>query len=580
MSSVSDIRPAFRGPWSWPSYQTVLFLGGFAVLAWSILAFLYAPLGSVLGAAFGREGTSAADTIARLAGARNVRAALWNTFWMASVTVITVNIVGLFQVAVLEFFYVRGAVFLKIAYATPLVFGSVTAITGYNFVYGDKGVITELLSFVVTDLDRDWFRGWPAVLIAHTFLMTQYHFLFLRAAVRRVDFSTVEAARSLGASPMLALISVVLPVIRPTVFAVSLLVLLGALTSLAAPAILGGRNFRMLNQMILGLNSIRRQDMAAMLALLLGILSLLVFLVLRWIERRQTFVGGAKTPAPMQKIQLKNPISRFALSITAWVLCAIYATPVVFTILFSFAPSQSIATDILPSSLTLANYISVLSEQETLEPMVNSIVMSLMAIAVVLCLAVFAGRLISRTRSLWSGLVEFSLFIPWVLPSSLVAIGLILAFDAPNILVGGEVLLGSYAILPIAYGILIVPMMVRLIGAAMAGLDPSLEHAAQSLGAGPLTRFMRVTLPILAPVLILVSALSFNDLVNEYTVSAFLYNPNNRPLGVAIAGFATSNDPENLAKGLVYAALVMSVSFVVIMLADRLGLGRAPVSAV
>ena len=580
MSALSETPPGPRPRWHWPSYQMVLFLGGFAVLAWAILTFLYAPLASVLSTAFGREGTTAAETIARLADARNVRSALWNTFWMAGVTVITVNLVGLFQVAVLEFFQIRGAAVLKVAYATPLVFGSVTAITGYTFVYGDNGVVTELLGFVFPDLDRDWFRGWPAVLIAHTFLMTQYHFLFLRAAIRRVDFATVEAARSLGASPIRALISVVLPVIRPTVFAVSLLVLLGALTSLAAPAILGGREFRMLNQMILALNSIRRQDMAAMLALLLGVLSLIVFLVLRWIERRQTFVGGAKTPAPMQKIQLKNPISRFALAAMAWMLFVIYATPVVFTILFSFAPSQSIASDILPSSLTLANYISVLSERQTLEPMVNSVVMSLLAIAVVLCLAVFAGRVISRSRSVWSGLVEFSLFIPWVLPSSLVAIGLILAFDAPNILVGGDVLLGSYAILPIAYGILIVPMMVRLIGAAMTGLDPSLEHAAQSLGAGPLTRFVRVTLPALAPVLILVSALSFNDLVNEYTVSAFLYNPNNRPLGVAIAGFATSNDPEILAKGLVYATLVMGVSFVVIMLADRLGLGRAPVSAV
>ena len=580
MSALANAVARSQPHLSWPQPGRILYLCALAGLAWAIITFLYVPLGSVFATAFLQENHTAGETIARLAGARNVRSALWNTFWMTGATVITVNIVGLFQVAALEFFKLRGSGILKIAYATPLVFGSVTAITGYNFVYGSSGAVTDLLAYVFPGIDRNWFHGWPAVLIAHTFLMTQYHFLFLRAAIRRVDFATVEAARSLGASPMRALVQIVFPVILPTIFAVSLLVLLAALTSLAAPAILGGREFRMLNQMILGLNSIRRQDMAAMLALLLGAISLAVFLALRWIERGQRYVGGAKTPVPMQRIVLKNPVASALVQSFAWLLFVIYATPVLFTILFSFAPSRSIATDIFPRNLTLENYRAVFGAQQTLEPLVNSVIMSIMAIVAVLLLALFAGRLITRTRSLIGGVVEFSLFIPWILPSSLVAIGIILAFDAPNPLIGGEVLLGSYAILPIAYGILIVPMMVRLISASMVGLDPALDEAAQALGAGPLRRFASITLPLLAPVLILVSALAFNDLVNEYTVSAFLYNPNNRPLGIAIAGFATANDPEALAKGLVYATLVMGVSFIIIMTADRFGLGRAPISAV
>lgn len=570
---------------SWPAIRIghvrrLCFWFGIGCLVWAIVTFLYAPLLSVFGEAFLREGTATTDTMARLAGARNVREAVWNTMWMAAATLITVNLVGLFQVAVLEFVEVRGAGLLKIAFATPLVFGSVTAIMGYQFVYGDNGVLTEAMSRLFPEFDRRWFRGWPAVLIAHTFLMTQFHFLFLRAAVRGVDFATVEAARSLGASPFTALYRVVLPVISPTIFAVSLLVLLSALTSFAAPAILGGRDFRMLNQMILGLNSIRRSDMAALLALLLGLVSLIVFLALRWVERRGQYSGGAKTPVPMQKIVLKHPLARFGVQLTAWILFVIYMTPVTLTVLFSFAPSSSIATDIWPSGLTLSNYIGVLSQDQTLRPLINSILMSSLAVGCVLMIALFASHLIARSKSPLMGLLEFSLFIPWVLPSSLVAIGLIVAFDSSNPLVFGEVLLGSYAILPIGYGILIVPMMVRLIGASMAGLDPALDDAARSLGAGPLIRFQRVTLPLLAPVLILVSALSFNELVSEYTVSTFLFNPNNQPLGVAIASLAASNDPEQLAKGLVYATLVMSFSFVIILLADRLGLGRAPPTAV
>ncbi|MCI5077941.1 iron ABC transporter permease [Oricola sp.] len=560
--------------------RTTLFWAAVLVLAWAIVAFLYAPLASVLGKAFLAEGRVTTETIARLADSRNVRQALWNTVWMTAATLITVNLVGLFQVVVLEFVNVRGSGFLKIAFATPLVFSSVTAITGYNFVYGDHGAVTELLTWIFPEMERRWFRGWPAVLIAHSFLMTHYHFLFLRAAVRRVDYSTVEAARSLGASPFTALVRVVFPVVLPTVFAISLLVLLSALTSFAAPAIVGGREFRMLNQMILGLNSIRRADMAAMLALMLGAVSLIVFLALRWIESRGRYTGGVKTPVPMQRLDIRNRFANTAVHAVAWALFVIYATPVVLTILFSFAPSASIAMDVLPSRLTLSNYVTVLTESQTVEPLINSAVMSLLAVGVVLALSLFASHLIARYRHVSLAVLEFSLFIPWVLPSSLVAIGLIIAYDASAPILFGNVLLGSYAILPIAYGILIVPMMVRLIGASMTGLDPTLDEAARALGAGPLERFVRVTLPLLAPVLILVSALAFNDLINEYTVSAFLYNPNNRPLGVAIASMAASSNPEQLAQGLVYATLVMGFSFIIILVADRLGLGRAPLSAV
>ena len=558
----------------------ILFWLALLGLMWLVVTFLYVPLLTVLDAAFTKEGAVTSETILRLMASRNVQASLFTTLWITAITLVTVNIVGLFQVAVLEFFEIRGSAILKVAFATPLVFASVTAITGYSFAYGSSGAVTGTIVQIFPDMDKNWFRGGLAILIAHSFLMTHYHFLFLRAAIRRVDFSIVEAARSLGASPVGTLLRIVLPVIAPMIFAVTLLVLLNSLTSFAAPALLGGRDYRMINQMILALNSIRRTDMAAMLALLLGTVSLIVFLLLRWVEHKGRYVGGAKTPVPMRKIALRNRWGRWLVHALAYGLAVIYLIPVLLTIAFSFAPSQSIAVDIWPSGFTLANYKAVLFDGRAVAPLINSVIMSLMSVAGVLCVALFASHLIATKRNFAASVLEFSLFIPWVLPSSLVAIGLITAFDAPNWLIFDRVLLGSYEILPIAYGILIIPMMIRLIGSAMVGLDASLNDAARALGAGPFYSFRRITLPLLAPVLILVSAMAFNDLVNEYTVSAFLYNTNNTPLGVAIAAGAASNDPEITAKTLVYATLVMGFSFFVIMLADRIGLGKSRLSPV
>ncbi|MEM9590097.1 MAG: iron ABC transporter permease [Pseudomonadota bacterium] len=552
-----------------------LFYVSLAFLAWLVITFLYYPITAVLFEAFGASGTPLSETVDRLLGSENVRESVFNTIFMACLTVVTVNVIGLFQVAILEFFSVRGSGFLKVAFATPIVFTSVTAITGYVFVYGEFGTLTKFLTLFAPEMETKWFAGWPAVLIAHSFLMTYYHFLFVRAAIRRVDFATVEAARSLGASPTYALIKVVFPVMAPTVLAVSLLVFLQALVSFAAPAILGGREFRMLSQMILSLQSIGRSDMAALLALVLGFAALLVFLGMRWIESRGAYTGGSKTPVPMQKIRIRNPVTNGIVHVLAYALFVIYLVPVLSTVIFSFAPSASIATELFPTTFTLDNYIAVLTTERTFNPIANSVTMGLITVISVLCICVFSTHLIARNRNFVSNTLEFSLFIPWVLPGALVAVSLISAFDLPSPLLFGNVLLGTYAILPIAYAIIIIPVTVRLLTAAMANLDPSLEDAGKSLGASGLYIFYRITLPILAPVLVLIGAMKFTDILNEYTASAFLYNVNNMPLGVAMVdNFRSSTDPEADGKALVFSTIVMTLSFCVVMVAERLSLGR------
>jgi len=191
---------------------------GLIVIAWAVLTFLLVPMLAALQAALFRLGSLAMfDAVSELARSRRVRAALWNTVWMTAATTLTVTIVGMFQVAVLEYFRVPGRGFLKIAFSTPLVFGGVVAAAGYNFTYGPSGAITAALAALFPSLPRDWFIGWFGVLFAHTFLMTSFHFLFLRAAMRRVDYSTIEAARSMGASEMTILRCVVLPVILRSV---------------------------------------------------------------------------------------------------------------------------------------------------------------------------------------------------------------------------------------------------------------------------------------------------------------------------------------------------------------------------
>ncbi len=545
----------------------------FVAVLWLAISFIYGPIWSVLKFAFAPEGTVSFVALGELSGSRRVRSAIFNTLLVTGLSIVTVNVVGLFQVAVLEYLKVPGRGFLRLAYSTPLVFTSVAAATGYGFVYGQTGVLTRILQTFLPNLPNDWFSGTLAVVFAHSFLLSSFHFLFLRAAIRRVDYSIIEAARSLGAGNARAFVQVVLPVLMPTVLATTLLVAYKSLGSFAIPSVLGGQRYDMVTELILTLNSLRRQDMAAMLSIGLGIAVLFCIVSMQYVERRIDYTGGAKTPMPIQRV----PVTGFALRLPvygfAYLTAMIQLMPVFLVVLFSFAPAKSIGTQVIPTELSLDNYITVFTQGNAFVPLKNSVLMGLSAIAAGIAISLFVVTLVSRVRGRIANALDLTFMLPWILPAPFIAIGLILAYGGPSPLVFGSTLLGGYWILPIAYCIGAIPLMIRFLRASFVSLDPALSEAAQSLGAPAHYRFMRITLPLVLPVILLVSCMTLNTLMSEYSMSAFLFNVNNKPLSIALFEGARSPNPEQAAINMVYIVLIMALSLVTITLADKYGLG-------
>ena len=556
-------------------FQTTLYYFGIAVVLWVAVSFVYTPIYAVLTKAFVSDGTVSFAAGAELAGSKRVISAISNTLIVTVLSIITVNIVGIFQVAALEYVSVKGRRILKVAYAMPLVFVSVVAATGYNFTYGQTGVLTRAIQLVYPALPNDWFSGLFAVVFAHTFLLTSFHYLFLRAAFRRVDYSVIEAARSLGASNLRAFVSVVLPLLLPTIFATSLLVAYKSLGSFAIPAVLGGRRFDMVAELILTLNGLRRPDMAAMLSIALGLAVIICILVMQRIEKKGSYSGGSKTPVPIQRIELSNPVVKVVVHTFAYLVALLQLLPVALVLLFSFAPAKSIISEIIPSSLSLTNYIAVFSGGEAFTPLKNSLLMGASAVVIGLVVSLFVVILANKYKNKLTTGLDLTFMLPWILPAPFIAIGLITAFATPNLLMGNQTLLGSYWILPIGYAIVVIPLMIRFLRAAFYSLDPYQLEAAQALGASPFYRFTRVTLPAIMPVIILVAGMNINTILSEYSMSAFLFNVNNKPLSIALFEGSRSTNPEQAAINLVYMTLIMVFSYFIISIADRYGLGRS-----
>ena len=66
---------------------------------------------------------------------------------------------------------------------------------------------------------------------------------------------------------------------------------------------------------------------------------------------------------------------------------------------------------------------------------------------IVAMIAILVSRIIHKSHGLFATLLEYSMLIPWLLPGSLIAIGLMITYDSPRLLVFNKVLIGTTVIL-------------------------------------------------------------------------------------------------------------------------------------
>ncbi|MFE4540491.1 ABC transporter permease [Streptomyces scopuliridis] len=546
-----------------PRSPLVLVTG--ALLLWFVFAFLVFPNLVVLREIFLPDGSFSTRAFARLWSSDRARASLLNSFLLAALLSVTVNAVGVFVVLATRYFAVRGARLLWLGYATTLVYGGVVAVSGYTFVYGEHGFVTRLLSAVFPGMDPAWFSGMPAVVMVMTLTGTSYHLLFLTSALGRVDHQTIEAAQQLGASPWRILRQVVLPVLKPTLFAVTVLTFLGGLTAFAAPQVIGGRDFQTITPMIFTFAGIpSSRDLAATLAVLLGVATLILLTVLNRMQAGGTYFSVSKVPTALRRQRIGDPVANAIVHVLAYALFAAYLIPPLLIVVFSFTDASTIASGrITTGSFTLANYSQVLTDATASWPFVVSIGYAAVTATVVIALMLFVARVLHKYVNPVTVAVEYLLHIPWMLPSTLTALGLIVTYSVPRSAAGGRVLTGTLALLAVAYIAAKIPITLRMLKAAYAGIPDSLEEAAALLGAGGLHTFRRVLLPLVLPTAAAVSALNFNSLLDDYDISVFLAHPLYEPLGIAIQN-ATRNEGsgDSTALTLVYAVLLMAVSSV------------------
>ncbi|KDP90485.1 MULTISPECIES: ABC transporter permease [Clavibacter] len=529
---------------------------------WFIVTFLVFPNANLLVTTFFPDGAFSGRALEKLVSSDRAMRSVGNSLLLAVTLAITVNVVGIFIVLVTEYFVVRGSRVLWLGYATTLIYGGIVLAAGYNFIYGRYGFVTAIAQRVLPDLDPDWFSGYFAVVIVMTFATTTNHMLFLRSSLAAIDHQTIEAARSMGAGTGRILFRIVLPALRPMIFAVTVLTFLTGLGALTAPLVLGGTGFQTVAPMIVTFSkSTSSRDLAALLAIVLGVATIVLLAIMNRVEKSGVYFSVAKVATPLQKQRIRNPIVNGVVHVVAYALFVVYALPVILIVLFSFLDSKSVQTGTITlDSFTLRNYATVLGSPDVLRPFVVSLVYSALAAVIVVAGLLFVARMIQRNRNWVTATLEYLLHIPWILPTILIALALLQTFDRPQPLIGGQVLTGTTWLLLVAYVVVKVPFTLRLLKAAFASVPQSLEDAARILGAKSLTTFRRVLVPLVIPTVAAITALNFNSLLDDYDAAVFLYQPLYEPLGIAIkASTEGEANLDSMSITFVYTVLLMII---------------------
>jgi iron(III) transport system permease protein len=414
--------------------------------------------------------------------------------------------------------------------ALPVALPPLVGVVAFLYLWGESGVGTRLV-MAALGLERAPWRldGLGAILVVHAYSMYVYFYLFTRAALVRFDGALVEAAASLGAGPARRFVRVVLPALRPALAGAAVLTFLTALGSFSAPYIFGG-NYRVMTTQILATKQNGEVDLAEVETVVLTLVALAALLVARRLDRGEAARRRGTAARPRFAV---GRAARLAAGAAGWGLAMLLLAPHLTLVLLSFVPRGSWSTELLPPVLSLANYRILFGSAEALRPVGNSLTMAAGATAVALALGFAAARTTRRGGGLGraAGLL---LSVPWAVPATAFAVALATTHSVLQPWSGRFLLVGTLAILPLAYLARSLPATGRAAIAGLAQLDPGLEEAAASLGAGKLRTLWRVTLPVLRPALVSGALLAFLTSFGDFVASIVLYTFETRPIAIEI----------------------------------------------
>ncbi|MBM7702369.1 ABC transporter permease [Metabacillus iocasae] len=488
--------------------------------------------------------------------------ALWNSVYISLLSVLFSALIGIPLAFIFNRYDFPGRSFFASAAIMPIVLPSLVGVMAFMFLYGETGLIPNAIKDLF-GLDDVPFKigGVSGILIVHAYTMYVYFYMTVSSAIHKIDPSLEEAAYNLGASRFKVFWRVTFPLLTPAIVAASLLVFMISMASFSAPFLLAG-GYRVLSLQIYFSKINGDMEVAATQSVILSIVSISFLLFMRWYQNRKDYRMASKGIGA-HRSEVSNPIMKWSLVVTGIIGVIILLLPHLTILLLSLVPDGTWTWQTYPTVFNGENYRLLFEDPNVFKPLKNSLILSVVATAGNFVFGVIASYVLVKRKFVGKSFVDILVMIPWALPATVIGMNLIFAFNEPTIFSFGQILVGTFWILPLAYFIRHIPLVVRSTNAVLEQLDDSIEEASRSLGAKWFYTFRKVILPLIMPGVLAGTLLSFVESVGEFPTSVLLYTLSNRPISIEIMNqLRMFNMGQAAAYGMIQIALIALVLFI------------------
>ncbi|WP_210366168.1 iron ABC transporter permease [Bacillus sp. REN3] len=488
--------------------------------------------------------------------------ALWNSVYISVLSVLASAAIGIPLAFIFNRYDFPGRSFFSTAAIMPIVLPSLVGVMAFMFLYGETGLVPNAIKDLF-GLEKVPFKigGISGILIVHAYTMYVYFYMTVSSAINKIDPSLEESAYNLGASRFQVFWKVTFPLLTPAIVAASLLVFMISMASFSAPFLLAG-GFRVLSLQIYFSKINGDLEVAATQSVILSIVSISFLLFMRWYQNRKDYRMATKGIGA-HRSEVSNPVLKWALVLCGVIGVIVLLLPHFTILLLSLVPDGTWTWQTYPSVFSFENYRLLLEDPNIFKPLKNSLILSFIATAGNLVFGVLASYVLVKRKFVGKSLVDILVMIPWALPATVIGMNLIFAFNEPNVFSFGNILVGTFWILPLAYFIRHIPLVVRSTNAVLEQLDDSIEEASRSLGAKWSYTFRRVILPIIMPGVLSGTLLAFVESVGEFPTSVLLYTLSNRPISIEIMNqLRMFNMGQAAAYGMIQIMLIALVLFI------------------
>ena len=484
----------------------------YILLALFIVFFIYPCVRLLWEAFYTEESGFTLEAFTRFFSKKYYYSTIFNSFKVSAAVMVISLLLGIPFSYFYSFYKIKGR---KVLFVLALLCTmSAPFIGAYSWIMllGRSGVITSFLESIGIEIGSIY--GFGGILLVQSLKLFPLVVIYMNGAFQDIDSSLLEASENLGCSGWRRFFRVIMGLTAPTILAAALIVFMRAFADFGTPALIG-EGYKTFPVLIYDsfLSEVGADyNFASAVSVLAIVLTAAVFLVQKYATSRFKFTINSMHP-----VQRKQPkgVRGVLMHVYCYLLIAVALLPQLYIILDSFRDYKG---QVAQSTYSLSNYENAIRKLLG-RSVKNTLVISIITLAVIVVIAVLIAYLVVRRPSPLSHSVDTISMLPYIMPGAVIGISLIIAFNTKYFS-----LTGTMTIMVIALAIRRMPYTSRSATATMIQIPISTEEAAISLGASKLKTFVRVTIPQMTSGIVSGAILSFVSIITEMSSGIFLYN--------------------------------------------------------